>query len=116
METFFPTRMQINTADAIARSFCRGGVQARKQDAQRFLAAGLDFLQKGIDADADRAFLLDTATGLHDALSNLVGHMRRDLDNNGIDPDRAAIDRSELEAIIAKLRPRRAAELKEPSL
>ena len=75
-------------------------VRERRQDAVEFLDAGLRFLRSGLDAKADRAFLIDTAKGLHDAVSNLVGGMRKDLDDAYLPTEGADIDLSELDGII----------------
>ncbi|MCC2649850.1 MAG: hypothetical protein K0R61_35 [Microvirga sp.] len=81
----------------------RDDVANRRQDARRFLAAGLDMIERGMEAKADLAFLSETATGLHDALTRLMAGMRSDLDNCGADDRDADIDMGELDQLITTL-------------
>jgi len=78
-------------------------VSGRRQEAERFLSYGLWMLQAGIDAGVDKAFLSDTAKGLHDAIGDMVGGMSTDLDNAHLETSAAEIDCSELDALIKEI-------------
>ena len=97
------TATQREKSRSNGRMHARMAVAGRKDDAQRFLVLMLNALEAGIEAGADKDFLSDTAKGAHDAISNLVGGMRRDLDNEGCDERDADIDMAELDALIATL-------------
>ena len=96
----FPTRLQLRSANAIARGFTRDAVDFRRDEVVRFLAAGMDFIAKGQLAGIPSDYLDDFARGLKDEVSNAVGDMRRDLDNAGADPDAADVDVSELDVLL----------------
>ena len=86
-----------------SRRFVQVVVDGRLTDARRMLAHGLTFLQSAKEAGVSKDYLIDTANGLQDAVSDLIGLCRRDLDNAGIDPDTARIDLTELAAARATL-------------
>lgn len=99
----FPTRLQVESANAISRRFTENSVEFRRGDLIRFLTAGEAFIATGKDADVSRDYLLDAAKGLYDTISNAVGMMRIDLDGCGADPLDADIDVTELTALILEL-------------
>ena len=78
-------------------------VSGRRAEAERFLRYGLWMLQAGLDTGVDKAFLADTARGLHDAIGNMVGTMATDLDNAHLETSAAEIDRAELDALIEEI-------------
>ncbi len=82
------------------KAFVREAVRGRREDARKFLAAGLAFLRAGSEAGVSKDYLSDQAKGLHDAVSDLVGGLRKDLDNERLDPDAGDIDLTELNAIL----------------
>jgi hypothetical protein len=83
--------------------FVAMSVRERKADTAQFLDAGLRAIRAGIDARADRVRLQDMAGFLHDAVANLVGGMRRDLDDAYLPPEDADIDMGELDQLITTL-------------
>ena len=99
----FPTRMQVESANAIARRFTEDAVEFRRDDLIRFCTAGEAFIVFGQDAGVSRDYLIDFAKGLYDAVSEAVGQMRTDLDGCGADPSDADIDVTELTALILEL-------------
>lgn len=99
----FPTRMQVESANAIARRFTENAVEFRRDDLMRFLTAGEAFITTGQDADVPRDYLIDFAKGLYDAVSEAVGQMRIDLRGCDGDPSEADIDVTELTALILEL-------------
>ena len=99
----FPTRMQVESANAIARRFTENAVEFRRDDLIRFLTAGEAFITSGQYAVVGRDYLIDFARGLYDAVSEAVGQMRADLDSCGADPSDADIDVTELTALILEL-------------
>ena len=99
----FPTRMQVESANKIARRFTENAVEYRRDDLMRFLIAGEAFIATGKDADVPLDYLLDAAKGLYDTISEAVGQMQRDLDGCGADPSGADIDVTELTALILEL-------------
>ena len=103
MSALYPSLSERRQANAIARRFTIDAVAGRRAEAQRFLASGIEMIERGMECGADPAFLLDTARGLSDAVSNIVGGMRRDLDNVGADERDAEIDMAELDALIGRL-------------
>src|SRR4029077_17947794 len=104
MTATIPTRLQTTKLKTMARHYTRMAVDGRREDANRFLAAGLTMLERGMDAGVDRDFLDDAARGLHDAMSNIIRRMRLDLDEAGCDERDADIDLSELDALITRLK------------
>jgi hypothetical protein len=104
MTATIPTRLQTTKLKTMARHYTRMAVDGRREDANRFLAAGLTMLERGMDAGVDRDFLDDAARGLHDAMSNLDARMQRDMDEAGLFDEYACLDLSELDAIIARLK------------
>lgn len=99
----FPTRLQVESANAISRRFVENAVEYRRDDLMRFLTAGEAFITAGQDADVGRDYLIDFARGLYDTVGNAVGMMRIDLDGCGADPSDADIDVTELTALILEL-------------
>ena len=99
----FPTRLQVESANAIARRFTEDSVEYRRDDMIRFLTAGEAFITAGQDALVNNDYLVDFAKGLYDTISNAVGMMRIDLDGCGADPTDADIDVTELTALILEL-------------
>lgn len=99
----YTTRLQLDTAQSIARRFAQDSVEGRREDAMRFLIAVEHALSLGITAGADRDFLIDTAKGCHDAISNLQAGMYRELDAAGADQADAYIYYGDLDALIAQL-------------
>lgn len=99
VEQFHTVRSRAS-ADAMARRFTADAVHFRRDEVVRFLAAGLDFIQKGQFAGIPSDYLDDFAKGLSDTVSDAVGSMRRDLDNANLDPDAADVDVSDLDAVI----------------
>ena len=99
----FPTRMQVESANAISRRFTENAVEYRRDDLIRFCTAGEAFIVFGQDAGVSRDYLIDFAKGLYDAVGNAVGMMRIDLDGCGSDPTDADIDVTELTALILEL-------------
>ncbi len=97
------TRLQLSTANAMARESAREAVRFRRAEVRAFLTAGLDFVCRGQMAGISSDYLHDFARGLSDAVSDAVGGMRKDLDEAGSDPDAADIDVSELNALIGSL-------------
>lgn len=91
------------TAAAIARGFVIDAVEARLDDARRFLAEMERAIQLGIDAGADRDYLIDTAKGCHDAICNLQAAMYRDLDAAGVSQPDAYLYLGELDELINTL-------------
>lgn len=96
----FHTVRERASADAMARRFTADAVHFRREEVIRFLAAGMDFIQKGQFAGISSDYLDDFAKGLSDAVSDAVGAIRKDLDNASLDPDAADVDVSELDAFI----------------
>jgi len=88
------------SANAMARDSTRETVRFRRDEVSRFLAVGLDFISKGRSAGISADYLDDFAMGLHDAVSDAVGSLRKDLDNAGLDPDAADICTADLDAVI----------------
>ena len=99
----FPTRLQVESANAISRRFVENAVEYRRDDLMRFLTAGEAFIVAGQDALVNSDYLVDFAKGLYDTISNAVGMMRIDLDGCGADPSDAVIDVTELTALILEL-------------
>ena len=121
MDTFYPTprvEAPYRSGGSIAnRSFVAEAIKGRRCEALQLADEGVRFLQHGLEAGVCKLFLADTAKGLHDQISDLVGIMRRDLDRENLPTDGAEVDLSELDAMIAKIEsPKRPAEMKEPSL
>lgn len=85
------------------KSFVSEAVRGRKAQAHELLDAGVRFLRYGIEARVDRNYLIDTAKGLYDEVSSLVGLMRKDLSDERLPTEGAEVDCAELEAVIAKL-------------
>lgn len=97
------THEQREKSRKMGRLYTSMAVAGRKDDAQRFLVLMLNALDAGVEANADKAFLYDTARGLHDAISNLVGGMQRELDAECLDGSEAEIDLTELNQLITTL-------------
>lgn len=95
--------LQHRKASAIARGFTLCTVEGRRQDAMRFVAEMTNALRIGMSVPVDRDFLIDTARSVQDVVSNKVAGMRRTLDCDGLDPDGAAIDTSDLADLITEL-------------
>ena len=94
---------QTLNANYVAQRFALMAVDERRRDAGAFLAAIEIAIQTGIAAHADRAFLHDTATGALDAISNLMGGMLKDLDDQHLAHDLLLpLDVSELQALVEK--------------
>lgn len=98
-----PVLSAIRRDNASRRAFVSMAVSGRREDAQRFLSVGLEMLGKGSECGADRLYLIDVAKGLHDAVSNLDGQMRRDLDDVGLIHEHRPIDLAELSQSITTL-------------
>jgi hypothetical protein len=98
------TTTQTSRLNSIARRYTRLAIDGRREDANRFLAAGLLMLERGIEAGVDRDFLDDAARSMHDAMSNLDARMQKDMDEAGLFYEYQCLDLSELDAIIARLR------------
>lgn len=98
-----PTRLQIRSANAIARNLARMSVDGRREDAMRFFALASAMMDAAVDAGVSNEWLADMAKGLHDQLSNLDGRMRSDLDDAGCINDWRPIDLSDLDAVIGRL-------------
>jgi len=103
MTATYPTRLQTAKLNGIARRYTRLAIDGRREDANRFLAAGCLMLERGMEAGVDRDFLDDSARGLHDAMSNLDARMQRDMDEAGLFDEYTCMDLSELDAIISRL-------------
>jgi hypothetical protein len=99
----FPTRLQVESANKIARRFVENAVEFRRDDMIRFLTAGEAFITAGQDALVNSDYLLDFAKGLYDTVGNAVGMMRIDLRGCDGDPSEADIDVTELTALILEL-------------
>ena len=91
------------SSQTIARRFTQAAVDERKEDAMRFFCVSLEMIEQGLDLGVDRSFLLDTARGLHDALSDLNHAMARDLDDVGLEVLDERIDLSDLRQVISGL-------------
>jgi hypothetical protein len=85
------------------QAFIRETVKARHEDAWQMLSDGVTFLRRALEARADRDYLRDTARGLHDAVSDLIGGMQRDLDEEHMDYDWVSLDMAELDLLIERL-------------
>ncbi len=96
------SRMQIKSANTMARETVREAIRFRRDAVSRFLAAGMDHISQGLSAGISTDYLDDFAKGLHDAVSDAVGGMRRDLDEAGCDPDAAEVDTAELDKMLGK--------------
>src|SRR6266545_6418375 len=99
MSSATPTFRERPQAAAIARGLTIDAVRDRREEARRFLSAGLAMIERGLECGADLAFLQDTAAGLHDALTRIMGGLRRDLDNAGARIEDADIDLGDLNGI-----------------
>ncbi len=98
----YSTEQARHDAKRRAQRFTELAVEGRREDADTLLTAAETFLQHGLDAGLDRAYLTDTARGFHDAITNLVAAMNKDLDNAGIEGT-VKLDLEELDAIIAEI-------------
>lgn len=95
--------LQLRSANSLARDMVECTVHARRDDARHFLSTMEHGIQQGIDANVPSDFLLDVARGLRDAISNIVGGLKRDLDNAALVASSADIDTADLDALIAQL-------------
>jgi len=94
---------QRRSASILAKNLARDAVEARREDAIAFLSDGESMLQQGLYAGADKVRLADMAGFLRDCVSDLVGGMRKDLDDAGLHDEPAEIDMAELDALIAEI-------------
>ena len=85
------------------RLFTEMAVEGRQEDAQRFLNAMADAVRLGIEAGADKATLKDIAGMAHDAASDLLAGMRRDLDNENLLPELASLNFDALDAVLKEV-------------
>jgi hypothetical protein len=97
-----PTRLQMESASRMAQGLAKA--DARQKNAALFAALD-DMLRalKAIEAcGASKAFLWDTAAGLHDQVNGISGRIDRDLDEQGLVPLESP-DLAELDAFLAKV-------------
>lgn len=103
MTAQYPNFAERRRADAIARNFTREAVSGRREEAMRFLQAGLDFIRAGQECGADLDYLTDVAGGLRDTVSNIGASCQRDLDNAGAQQDWRPIDTADLDTLLGTL-------------
>lgn len=98
----FPSRLQIQSANAISRGFTIDAVRARRSETQEAINDAARALDKLRECGADRDYLQDTLAGLLDVAFNIDGECERDLD--GADtwaPEK--LDVSEVQAVLGKV-------------
>jgi len=94
----FPTRLERNRLNNIARRFTRAAVAERRADLDSILDEGVRWLQACGFAGMPATYIDDTARGLHDQLSNLMAAIDRDLDEVG-EPPAPPLELCELEEL-----------------
>jgi hypothetical protein len=100
MTAKFPNTFERHRLNSIARRFTRAATGERRADLDTLLDEGVRFLTACADAGMSSGFVVDTAKGLHDELSNLMGAIDRDLDNVGEQPA-PPLETCELKALFA---------------
>lgn len=91
-DTYVPSR-PVNRQH---QRFIEMAVEARREDVAAFAVAMTAAVQAALDTHMPRPTVVDLAAGALDAISDLVGVMRRDLDDANLDPDSAEVDVTEL--------------------
>lgn len=81
-----PSRLQLRTANSIARRMTEAACHERRVEASALLDQGVRFLQACKDAGMSSDYIEDTAKGFHDKLADLMAGIDRDLDEAGLWP------------------------------
>lgn len=84
MTTLHPFRTA--TLHSIARRFTLASADERRADCNTLLDEGVRFLYACRDVGMAACWIDETARGLHDQLSKLMGQIDRDLDDVGCVP------------------------------
>jgi hypothetical protein len=83
MTKAFPTNSERTRLNTIARRFTLAATAERRADCDSLLDEGVRFLTACAHAGMPAAYIVDSAKGLRDELSNLMAQINRDLDDVG---------------------------------
>jgi hypothetical protein len=102
MTAAFPTRLERQTADSLARSDDIAAAKDLREDAQTAINDHVRAFRRLFEIGVNRAYLDDALRGLSDEAATIQARVWRLL--NGADPYADEIDLSELRDLLAKVR------------